>query len=114
MSNFFEETQLRPRYIGVNDKSVIIPFAKQEESRPLQGTFQTLRARIINHIITDCNAGQHAFKNTNIDLVVDPQTKEVLLSATGNGRICLNTIDPTILQRIVNEEIPEWRIKIIR
>ena len=59
-----------------------------------------LKSKIMNYILSDCNSFGKVIDRSNINLVVDPATREIVISASARGSLCLNAVNKNYIQQI--------------
>lgn len=104
------ELQTPSKPIAINKpprKEVRSPYQNHNKGR-----IQTLKNKIVNYILADCNVGAKIIKKSNIRLLIDDDAQNILVKAVGGGKMCLTNIDKNIVQQIVNEEEIDYRVKI--
>ena len=61
-------------------------------------------AKIKNFLANDCNAGKDIVKPKDFDVKVNSESQDIRISANGQGKICLNTIDESWVRDIITNE----------
>ena len=89
----------------------ISPYNKNTRNKKF-GSIKTLKSRIVNYILADCNSGAKIINKNNIDLLIDNDTKQILIRGIGNGKMCLNNINTSIIQNIIIQENEDYDVSL--
>jgi hypothetical protein len=65
--------------------------------------FLNFRASVLNYFMSDCNIGENVINKSNINLLVDDDTKEILIKGSGKGKLCLDIVSKGVIEQIANE-----------
>lgn len=98
--------------ISVAEDQMCVPKLKDQKrsddhnkekqlKKKIRDRFIKMKTKTYGYIATDCNIPLSPLNSSNLPILVDEETRKIILILKNNASVCLDSINPNIIRRII-------------